>query len=299
MRVGVDLGGTKIEVIALDENGATLLRRRVPTPSRDYVGIVHAIVDLVLSVERELGRQGMVGVASPGAISTRTGLLKNSNSTALNGKRLDRDLSKRLGRPVRLENDANCFALSEAVDGAAAGAHVVFGVIIGTGVGGGVVVGKQVLTGRNGITGEWGHNPLPSATDNERSGAPCYCGKSGCVETFLSGAGLARDYYSRIGIHLTGQEIALAAASGDECAQESMAVYQDRLARSLAVVINLLDPDVIVLGGGLSNMVQLYTGLSALVGLYTFSDGIDTPIARAAHGDSSGVRGAAWLWSNP
>jgi fructokinase len=299
MRVGVDLGGTKIEVIALDEGGATMLRRRVPTPTGDYVGIVRAIVDLVHSVERELGREGMVGVASPGAISTRTGLLKNSNSTALNGKPLDRDLSERLGRPVRLENDANCFALSEAVDGAAAGGHVVFGVIIGTGVGGGVVVGKQVLTGRNRITGEWGHNPLPWATDNERSGAPCSCGKSGCVETFLSGAGLARDYHRRRGKHLRAQEIALAASSGDECAQESMAVYQDRLARSLAVVINLLDPDVIVLGGGLSNMMQLYAGLPALVGLYTFSDGIDTPIARAAHGDSSGVRGAAWLWSNP
>jgi fructokinase len=297
MKIGVDLGGTKIEVIALDENGVTLLRRRVPTPISDYIGILNAIADLVLSAERELCQEGTLGVASPGAISTRTGLLKNSNSTVLNGKPLVRDLSQRMGRPVRLENDANCFALSEAVDGAAAGDQTVFGVIVGTGVGGGIVIGKELITGRNRIAGEWGHNPLPWKTESERPGAPCYCGKSGCVETFLSGAGLARDYRSRTGKHLTAHEIALAAASGDEGAQACLAGYQDRLARSLAVVVNLLDPDVIVLGGGLSNTAQLYTGLSALVGTYTFSDGIDTPIVRAVHGDSSGVRGAAWLWS--
>ncbi len=297
MRLGIDLGGTKIEVIALDEDGATLLRRRVPTPTGDYVGILNAIAGLVRFAEGELGREGTVGVGSPGAISTRTGLLKNSNSTVLNGKPLVRDLAEKLGRPVRLENDANCLALSEALDGAAAGAHAVFGVIVGTGVGGGVVIDRRVLAGRNRIAGEWGHNPLPWATASERPGALCYCGKSGCVETFLSGAGLERDYRGRTGKQLPAHEIALAADAGDEAARASLNVYQDRLARSLAVVVNLLDPDVIVLGGGLSNMMQLYTGLSALVGAYTFSDGIDTGIVRAAHGDSSGVRGAARLWS--
>ena len=298
MRIGIDLGGTKIEAIALDENGATLLRRRVPTPNGDYVGTLNAIADLVLLSERELCQNGSVGVASPGAISTRTGLLKNSNSTVLNGRPLVRDLSQRLGRQIQLENDANCFALSEAIDGAAEGANVVFGVILGTGVGGGIVIGEELIAGHNKIAGEWGHNPLPWATESERPGAPCYCGKSGCVETFLSGAGLARDYRSRTGNHLTAEEIALAASGGDKSAQECLTVYQDRLARSLAVVINLLNPDVIVLGGGLSNIVQLYAGLSALTGTYTFSDAIDTPIVRAAHGDSSGVRGAAWLWSD-
>jgi fructokinase len=297
MRIGIDLGGTKIEAIALDDNGSTLLRRRVPTPNGDYVGTLNAIADLVLSFETELYQKGSLGVASPGAISTRTGLLKNSNSVVLNGRPLDSDLSQRLGRPIRLENDANCFALSEAFDGAAVGAHVVFGVILGTGVGGGIVIGKELVAGPNKIAGEWGHNPLPWATESERPGAPCYCGKSGCVETFLSGAGLARDYYSRTGKHLTAKEMVLAGAGGDKYAHECLTVYQDRLARSLAVVINLLDPDVIVLGGGLSNILQLYAGLSALAGTYTFSDGIDTRIVRAAHGDSSGVRGAAWLWS--
>jgi fructokinase len=296
MRIGIDLGGTKIEAIALDENGAILLRHRVPTPTGDYVGTLNAIADLVLLSERELCQKGSLGVGSPGAISTRTGLLKNSNSTVLNGRPLVRDLSQRLDRPIRLENDANCFALSEAIDGAAAGAHLVFGVILGTGVGGGIVIGKELIAGHNKIAGEWGHNPLPWVTESERPGPPCYCGKSGCVETFLSGAGLARDYRSRTSKHLTAKEITLAASGGDKCARECLTVYQDRLARSLAVVINLLDPDVIVLGGGLSNIVQLYTGLSALVGTYTFSGGIDTPIVRAAHGDSSGVRGAAWLW---
>ena len=285
MRIGIDLGGTKIEAIALDENGATLLRHRVPTPTGDYVGTLNAIADLVLLSERELCQKGSLGVASPGAISTRNGLLKNSNSTVLNGKPLVRDLSQRLDRPIRLENDANCFALSEAIDGAAVGAHVVFGVILGTGVGGGIVIGKELIAGHDKIAGEWGHNPLPWATESERPGTPCYCGKSGCVEKFLSGAGLARDYHSRTGQHLTAEEITLAASGGDECARECLTVYQDRLARSLAVVINLLDPDMIVLGGGLSNIGQLYAGLSALVGIYTFSDGIDTPIVRAAHGD--------------
>jgi fructokinase len=271
------------------------LRHGVPTPTGDYGGTLNAIADLVLLSERELCQKGSLGVASPGAISTRTGLLKNSNSTVLNGRTLVRDLSQRPGRPIRLENDANCFALSEAIDGAAAVAHVVFGGILGTGVGGGIVIGKELIAGHNKIAGEWGHNPLPWATESERPGPPCYCGKSACVETFLSGAGLARDYRSHTSKHLTAEEISLAASGGDKYAQQCLTVYQDRLARSLAVVINLLDPDVIVLGGGLSNIVQLYAGLSALVGNYTFSDSIDTPIVRAAHGDSSGVRGAAWL----
>ncbi len=297
MRIGIDLGGTKIEVIALGEDGATLLRQRSPTPNGDYDGILETIAELVLSAEKQLGRKGTVGVASPGAISTASGLLKNSNSTVLNGKPLVFDLSERLGRPVRLENDANCFALSEAIDGAGIDGAVVFGVILGTGVGGGIVAGKELIAGRNRIAGEWGHNPLPWATDGERPGSPCYCGKSGCVETFLCGAGLARDYRTRSGRHLTAKDIALAAVSGDKSAQEALAVYQDRLARSLAVVMNIIDPDVIVLGGGLSNISQLYTGLPSLVSIYAFSDGVDTPIVRAVHGDSSGVRGAAWLWS--
>jgi fructokinase len=297
MRIGIDLGGTKIEVIALDDNGATLLRHRVPTPTGDYVGTLNAIADLVRLAEKDLCQRATLGIAVPGAISTRTGVLKNSNSIVLIGKPLVRDLSQKLGRPIRLENDANCFALSEAVDGAAAGAHVVFGVILGTGVGGGVVIGKELIAGRNKIAGEWGHNPLPWAKESESPGAQCYCSKSGCIETFLSGAGLARDYRSLTGRDLTAREIALAVAHGDKCAQKCLTVYQDRLARSLAVVINLVDPDVIVLGGGLSNIMQLYAGLSDLVAVYTFSDNINTPIVRAAHGDSSGVRGAAWLWS--
>jgi fructokinase len=252
MRIGIDLGGTKIEVIALDDGGTTLLRRRVSTLIGDYHGTLNAVADLVFIAEKELGREGTVGIATPGAISTKTGLIKNSNSTVLNGKPLDRDISRKLGRPILLENDANCFALSEAVDGAAAGAGVVFGVILGTGVGGGLVVGKRVVTGRNKIAGEWGHNPLPWARENERPGAECYCGKSGCIETFLSGAGLARDYRGRTGNDLTAQDIGHAAAAGDNHALECLHVYQDRLARSLATVINILDPDMIVLGSGLT-----------------------------------------------
>jgi fructokinase len=246
--------------------------------------------------EKELGQQGTVGVATPGSISTRTGLIKNANSTVLNGKPLDRDVSTLLGRPVRVENDANCFALSEAVDGAGANADLVFGVILGTGVGGGLVIGRKLIVGHNRIAGEWGHNPLPWPHDNERPGPACYCGKHGCIETFLCGAALARDYRSRTGKDLTAKEIALAADSGDGPAGECLVLYQDRLARGLATIINVFDPDVIVLGGGLSNIVQLYAGLPALVGSYAFSDGVDTAIKRAAHGDSSGVRGAAWLW---
>jgi fructokinase len=296
MRIGIDLGGTKIEAIALDEGGAPLLRERTPTPANDYAATLGAIADLVAFVEDRLGRRGSVGVAAPGAISARTGLVKNSNSTALNGMPLERDLSDRLGRPIRLENDANCFALSEAVDGAAAGARIVFGVILGTGVGGGLVVGQRVVAGRNRIAGEWGHNPLPWAREDERPGARCYCGKSGCIETFLSGAGPARDYLARTGLNRSAREIAAAAESGDAHAETCLALYQDRLARGLASLINVIDPDAIALGGGLSNIARIYDGLPAQVSRYIFSDGLDTPIIRAVHGDSSGVRGAAWLW---
>lgn len=298
MRLGIDLGGTKIEAIALDGSGKEIWRRRAPTPSGNYPEILDAIRKLVLDAEKELSEKATVGIGSPGAISLVTGLLKNSNSTVLNGKPLDRDLSEKLARPIRLENDANCFALSEAVDGAAADARVVFGVILGTGVGGGLVIGKKLIVGRNRIAGEWGHNPLPWPTESERPGTACYCGKSGCVETFLSGAGLARDYQRRTNRNATAQEISLAAHAGERHAQECLDAYQDRLARSLAAVVNVLDPDAIVLGGGLSNIAQLYTSLTDRVASYSFSDRIGTPILRAAHGDSSGVRGAAWLWSS-
>jgi len=296
MRIGIDLGGTKIEAIALGDDGATLLRRRVPTPAGDYSGTLEAIAGLVGSAEQHAARPGTVGVASPGAISPRTGLLRNSNSTVLNGRPLDRDLAERLGRPVRIENDANCLALSEAVDGAGAGAGVVFGVILGTGVGGGLVVGGKIVGGRNRIAGEWGHNPLPWPGDDERPGPACYCGKTGCIETFLSGPALARDYLAHSGNELRAEEIALAADCDDAAAERCLARYEDRLARGLASVINVLDPDVIVLGGGISNLTQLYAALPSRVAGYAFSDRIDTPIVRAVHGDSSGVRGAAWLW---
>jgi fructokinase len=296
MRIGVDLGGSKIEAIALDDCGATLVRHRVLTPCGDYQAILDAVVDLVAFVERETGRRGTIGVASPGAISNKIGVIKNSNTIGLNGKPLDRDLAKRLGREIRLENDANCFALSEAVDGAAADASVVFGVILGTGVGGGLVVEKAAIVGRNRIAGEWGHNPLPWPRDDERPGPPCYCGKTGCIETFLSGPGFSRDYRHRTGKTLTPEAIALAAGNGDPDAVACFECYRDRLARGLAAVVNVLDPDKIVLGGGLSNIAQLCEKLPALLERYAFSDAINTPIVRARHGDSSGVRGAAWLW---
>ncbi len=297
MRIGIDLGGTKIEAVALDGSGEVILRRRTPTPSGDYDGTITAIRGLVAFLETEAGRRGSVGVATPGALSLKTGLIKNANSTVLNGKPLDRDLATCLGRPVRIENDANCFALSEAVDGAGSGARVVFGVIIGTGVGGGLVVDRGLVAGRNRIAGEWGHNPLPWPVESERRGRACYCGKSGCVETFLSGPALARDFLARGGRSLTTESVAAAARSGDVDAQSCLRLYQDRLARALAFVINVIDPDVVVLGGGVSNMEALTDGLPAMIARYAFSDGVETPVVRAAHGDSSGVRGAAWLWS--
>lgn len=296
MRIGIDLGGTKIEVIALNDAGETSLRRRVPTPTGDYDATVRAVVELVKGAQAKCGPSATVGIATPGALSARTGLLRNSNSVVLNGKPLDRDISSALGLPVRLENDANCFAISEAIDGAGVGYRVVFGVILGTGVGGGIVIDQQVLSGLNRIAGEWGHNPLPWAQNDERTGHKCYCGKQGCIETFLAGGGLSREYFSRSSRKLSAEQIVLAAESDDTHAIQSIAAYKNRLARSLAVVINILDPDVIVLGGGLSNIESLYPGLTDLIGNYAFSDGIKTTVVRAVHGDSSGVRGAAWLW---
>jgi fructokinase len=297
MRIGVDLGGTKIELAALDRDGAMLLRRRIPTPGNDYAAIIRAVTALVDAAERTLGRQGTVGIGMPGALSPATSLVKNANSTCLIGKPFDRDLMSALGRPVRFANDANCFALSEAVDGAAAGAAVVFGTILGTGVGAGIVVEGRVLTGANAIAGEWGHSPLPWPADEERPGPHCYCGKHGCIESFLSGPGLALDHRSATGEALEATAIAAAAGAGDPEAEATLARYEDRLARALATVINLLDPDVIVLGGGLSAIARLYQTVPRRWGAYVFSDAVATRLAPPRHGDSSGVRGAAWLWA--
>jgi fructokinase len=296
MRIGIDLGGSKIEAIAID--GANeLLRRRVAAPRGDYAGTVAAVRDLVTAIELELGATGTVGVGIPGAISAVTGLVKNANSTWLIGQPLDRDLERTLGRPVRLMNDANCFALSEAIDGAAQGAGTVFGVILGTGTGGGVVVNRQVLEGRHRIAGEWGHNPLPWPQDDERPGPSCYCGRTGCIETFLSGPGLSSTYAAVAGRHAEATEIASLAESGDPAANDVLSLYETRLARALASIINVLDPDIIVLGGGLSNITRLYDRVPPLLKPFVFSDSADTPIVAARHGDSSGVRGAAWLWT--
>jgi fructokinase len=294
MRIGLDLGGTKIEAVALGADGRALARRRVATP-RDYDATLAALADLVRDIERAIGDTGTVGVGIPGVISPATGVIKNSNSTWMNGRPIGDDLPQLLDRPIRFENDANCFALSEATDGAAAGADIVFGVIVGTGTGGGIVVNGQVLRGQNAIAGEWGHNPLPAPRDDERPGPRCYCGRSGCIETFLSGPGLADDYAAD-GEPFTAAEIAARASAGEPRACACLARYVDRMARALGSVINVIDPDVIVLGGGLSNIERLYTDVPAAWGRYIFSDRVTTRLRRAAHGDASGVRGAAWLW---
>jgi fructokinase len=296
MRIGIDLGGTKIEGVALANDGTEAVRRRIASPRGDYQKTLQAVVALVLDLEAEVGVTATVGVGIPGVISPATGRVKNANSTWLIGHPLADDLPRALGRPVRFANDANCFALSEAVDGAAAGADIVFGVILGTGVGGGIVVNRRVLAGQNAIAGEWGHNPLPWPRDEERPGPRCYCGHDGCIETFLSGPGMARDYAVNGGGMLDPREIATRATSGDPDASACVGRYEERLARALAGVINVLDPDVIVLGGGLSNVDRLYTSVPALWGAWIFSDSVTTRLARAVHGDSSGVRGAAWLW---
>jgi len=297
MRIGIDLGGTKIEAIALSDEGRELLRRRVPTPAGGYQAVVRAVTSLVLEAESALGERGSVGIGTPGALSPATGLIKNSNSTALIGRPLDRDLEGLLERPLRFANDANCFALSEAVDGAAAGAELVFGVILGTGTGGGIVHRARVLTGRNAIAGEWGHNPLPWPRGEELPGPACYCGREGCIETFLSGPGMQLDHERRTGERLSAEAIASRAKEGDAGALATLDLYEDRLARGLANVINLLDPDAIVLGGGLSNIDCLYQSVPKRWGSYIFSDRVTTPLLKARHGDASGVRGAAWLWS--
>ena len=296
LRIGIDLGGTKIEIIALDEAGRTLARRRVATPQGDYAGTLAAIAGLVNGVETELGRRGTVGIGTPGALSRVTGRIKNANSTCLNGQPLLDDLQTLLGREVRIANDANCLALSETVDGAAAGAEVVFGVIIGTGVGGAIVVRGQALHGPNAIAGEWGHNPLPLPTGNDLPLPACYCGRFGCIETYLSGPGLAADHARMGGVALTPEAIVAAANGGDADCEASLRRYEDRLARGLGGVINLLDPDVIVLAGGLSRLERLYEHVPQLWLPHVFSDSVSTRLVRAAHGDSSGVRGAAWLW---
>ncbi len=279
MRIGIDLGGTKIEGIALDTAGAVLVRRRVPTPRGDYRATVDAVAELVRAIETETGRSATVGVGMPGALSRVSGRVKNANSTCLNGQPLQVDLEAALARPVRLANDANCFALSEAIDGAGRGARVVFGVILGTGVGGGIVVDGKVLEGPNAIAGEWGHNPMPLPNDDDLPLRTCYCGRAGCIETYLSGPALERERVQ------------------DEDA--ALARYERRLARALAGVINVLDPDVIVLGGGVSNLDRLYDHVPRLWGDHVFSDQVATRLVKHAHGDSSGVRGAAWLWGGP
>jgi fructokinase len=296
VRIGVDVGGTKLEIVALDPRGQCVFRNRVPTPRGEYDATLAAIAQLVRDAELVVG-SGTVGIGMPGTISPATGLVKNANSTWLNGRRFAEDLSARVGRVVKFANDANCFALSEATDGAAAGAGVVFGVILGTGTGGGVAVGQQVVVGANAIAGEWGHNPMPWPEPDEWPGPPCYCGRTGCIETFLSGPGMSADHQRRTGLSLDAVEIARRAVAGDVAADETIRRYEHRLARGLASVINLLDPDVIVLGGGLSNIERLYESVPRLWTRFVFSDHVATVLRRAVHGDSSGVRGAAWLWN--
>jgi fructokinase len=292
-RIGIDLGGTKTEIVALDAaSGIVLYRKRIPT-ERSYDGVVRGIRDLVYAAERELGRTCSIGVGIPGTISRETGLVKNANSTWINGRPLDRDLVASLGREVRLENDANCFAVSEARDGAGAGADVVFGVILGTGTGAGIVVNGSCLKGVNGIAGEWGHNPLPW---NTQPGRPCYCGKTGCIETWLSGPAFENDYYETTGERKSAELIAGAAAGNDSRAEAVLSQYIDRLARALAHVINIVDPDVIVLGGGMGKILRLYDAVPAQWGRYVFSDSVQTKLKPPLFGDSSGARGAAWLW---
>jgi fructokinase len=297
MRLGIDLGGTKIAAAVLAGDGRTIWETRVATPRGDYDGTIAAIADLVAAGERAAGEPCTVGLGIPGAISPATGLIKNANSTWLNGRAFHLDLERHLARPIQLANDANCLAVSEATDGAAAGAHVVFGVILGTGTGGGIAIDGRALRGPNAIAGEWGHNPLPWPQADELPGTPCYCGRRGCIETFLSGPGLAADYQRRTGKSVTGESVVASADAGDAQAQLVMDVWIDRLARGLATVINLLDPDVIVVGGGLSRIARLYKDVPRAWGAWVFSDHVATRLVPAQHGDASGVRGAAMLIS--
>lgn len=296
IRVGIDLGGTKIEGVALDAQGQELWRQRVWTPQGDYAGTLDAIRDLVLAAEGELGALAQVGIGIPGSVSPLTGRVRNANSTCLNGQPLHQDLEARLGRSIRLENDANCLAISEATDGAGAGATTLFAAILGTGVGGGIVAHGRLLTGINRIAGEWGHSPLPQPEARDLPAPACYCGRLGCIETYLSGPGLAADHARRQGGTSDAVAIGLAAAAGDPACEASLQCYEARLARALAGVINLLDPDVIVLGGGLSRLERLYRNVPARWGAHIFSDQVATRLLPARHGDASGVRGAANLW---
>ncbi len=296
MRIGIDLGGTKIEGIALDATGTELQRLRIATPRGDYDGTIAAIGRVIRDLEESTGDTGSVGVGIPGTVVASTGLVKNANSTWLNGRPFQSDLSAALGREVRCANDANCFTISEATDGAAAGARVVFGMIVGTGCGGGVTLNGRIHAGRNGIGGEWGHMPLPWATGEELPGPQCYCGRRGCLEKWISGTGFEQDFAAHSGQALPGKEIVAMAATGHATAIDALERLYDRMARGLAVMVDVLDPDVIVVGGGLSNLEGLYPAVSRLLRNYPFGGGVDTPVVRAMHGDSSGVRGAAWLW---
>ncbi len=301
IRTGVDLGGTKIEAIAIDRAGQELFRKRVATPQGDYAATVRAIAELVRVTQASVGqttagKKPSVGIGIPGTISPATGLIKGANSVCLIGHALDRDIAEAIGQPVRLANDADCFALSEASDGAGRGAHIVFGAILGTGVGSGLVIDQKIMRGPNAITGEWGHNPLPWPTDDERPGPSCYCGQRGCIETFLSGPGLSADFERATALALSAHEIVELAQRGDSAAVKTLDRYVERLARALSTVINLIDPSVIVLGGGLSHIGRLYSDVAPKLPAYVFSDTVATLIKPPHHGDSSGVRGAAWLW---
>jgi fructokinase len=296
LRLGIDLGGTKIEGIVLDADGVERCRERIQTPQGDYEATLDAVAGLVTRLESEVDQVCSVGIAMPGSVSRATGLLKNSNSVCLNGQALHRDLEARIGRPLRFANDADCFALSEAIDGAGRDAAVVFGVIVGTGTGGGVVINRHLLAGPNGIAGEWGHNPLPWPQAEELPGPACYCGQHGCIETWLSGPGLARDHQQVNGGSMDARTIIQLAELGDAKACATMNRYADRMARALASVVNVIDPDVIVLGGGISNCKRLYKAVTTRWDAYVFSDRVDTRLVRAQYGDASGVRGAAWLW---
>jgi fructokinase len=296
MLIGLDWGGTKIEAIALAEDGETLARRRVATPQHDYEACIRAAADLVRAVEAEAGAAGTVGIGIPGAMSPATGYVKNANSTWIIGRPLDKDMERALGRPVRVENDANCLAVSEATDGAGAGAAVVWALILGTGVGSGIAIHGRALSGRDRIAGEWGHNPLPWPKDDERPGPACYCGKRGCIETFVSGPAMAAEHACRTGQRLRAEDIVAAMRAGDAPARNTYECYVDRLARGMAHIVNVLDPDVIVLGGGLSEVDALYADLPPRLGAWVFSDRFETPIRKSLHGPASGARGAAWLW---
>lgn len=298
LRLGIDLGGTKIAGIVLDASGATRAEARIATPRDDYAGTLRAIAGLVSRLEADAGGTASVGIGMPGAISPRTGLVKNANSVWLNGRPFATDLKEALGREVRVENDANCLAVSEAVDGAGAGSSLVWAIILGTGAGSGIAIDGRALPGRQRIAGEWGHNPLPSPRDDERPGPACYCGRHGCIETWVSGTGLAADHARRTGQALRAEAVIEAMRAGDPEAGGTFAAYLDRLGRAVAHVVNLLDPDVIVIGGGLSRVPEILSGLPGATAPHVFSDGFDTPIRESLHGDASGVRGAAWLWAD-